>query len=114
MRIFLFMFVTWDEEYYHERDAEAEEDQPEQLLQGGAALLAHVLQPVQTRALEIRLEVAGGHTALHCNQPVTTWAHGTLELGPCAFVIIMGNFVNSTYKRLSTITLFKTSLSNPW
>ena len=51
---------------------------------------------------------------LHCTQPATTWAHGTLELGPCAFVIIMGHFVNSTYKRLSTITLFKTSLSNPW
>ena len=51
---------------------------------------------------------------LHCTQPATTWAHGTPELGPCAFVIIMGHFVNSTYKRLSTITLFKTSLSNPW
>ena len=51
---------------------------------------------------------------LHCTQPATTWAHGTLEPEPCAFVIIMGNCVNSTYKRLSTITLFKTSLSNPW
>ena len=106
--------MTWDEEYNHERDSEAEEDQPEQLLQAGAALLAHVLQPVQTRALEIRLEVAGGHTALYAASHNLGSRHTRGELGPCAFVIIMGHFVNSTYKRLSTITLFKTSLSNPW
>ena len=80
MRIFLFIHicVTWDKEYYHERDAEAEEDQPEHLLQGGSAVLAHILQPVQTGVLEIRLEVAGGHTALH--SAPTTSAHGTPEV----------------------------------